>query len=485
MKTTIILFDKDLRVSDHAPLLAASQGPVVPLFVWEGAQKAWPLGGASKWWLHNALQDLDKSLTQRGAPLILRRGNRRDVLLALIGETKAAKVAWHRRYAPGEAEADRILAEALRQNGIEVEIHDGFLLYEPNAIFTGSGKPFRVFTPFSKACFGAVSQPSKPVASPKALKGIAGLKSEPLEALKLVPPKAVWPKALSDAWMVSEKGAQQRLSSFLKEGLSDYGQMRDRPDVDGTSKLSPYLHYGQISVRQVWYAVLAARDAAKKGHESILRFQLEILWREFSWHLLQQFPHLPEKPLQAAFEKFPWREDFKSLQAWQKGQTGYPIVDAGMRQLWQTGWMHNRVRMIVASFLIKHLLIHWKEGEAWFWDTLVDADLGANAASWQWVAGCGADAAPYFRIFNPVLQGEKFDPDGAYIRHYVPELARLDTKYIHAPWNAPSSVLSAAGITLGKSYPAPMIDHNFARKRALAALAESKGTGAGDLFGER
>jgi len=200
---------------------------------------------------------------------------------------------------------------------------------------------------------------------------------------------------------------------------------------------------------------------------------------------LQQFPQLLEKPLQAAFEKFPWREDFKSLQAWQKGQTGYPIVDAGMRQLWQTGWMHNRVRMIVASFLIKHLLIHWKEGEAWFWDTLVDADLGANAASWQWVAGCGADAAPYFRIFNPVLQGEKFDPDGTYVRHYVPELARLDAKYIHAPWTAPSSVLKAAGITLGKSYPAPMIDHNFARKRALAALSESKGAGAGDLFGER
>jgi deoxyribodipyrimidine photo-lyase len=273
---------------------------------------------------------------------------------------------------------------------------------------------------------------------------------------------------------VHEAAAQDKLFRFLADGIAAYAEARDRPDVEGTSRLSPYLHFGQISPRQVWHAVQNAKAKSNAAHASIERFLLEVLWREFSWHLLQQHPTLPERPLNPAFEQFPWRTDQAGLAAWQTGQTGYPIVDAGMRQLWQTGWMHNRVRMVVASFLIKHLLLDWRDGEAWFWDTLVDADLGANAASWQWVAGCGADAAPYFRIFNPILQGQKFDPKGDYVRRYVPELARLDTKYIHAPWQASPTLLNEAGVVLGKTYPKPIVEHGFARKRALAALAAMK-----------
>jgi len=483
MQTTIVLFHNDLRVSDHPLLLrAAERGRVVPLYIWDEKSKQ-PLGGASRWWLRETLRDLQNSLIKLGAPLILRRGDRHKCLQAVLQETGAAKLAWHRRYEPALSAEDAIAADVLRKSGVDVEIEDGFLLFDPALIRTGSGKPFRVFTPFSKACFQAEKQPPKPLNAPKKLAGVSGLKSEPLDALKLVPTKAVWPQGLAAAWTVGEAAAQARLAEFLDSGLSGYGELRDRPDTDGTSRLSPYLHFGQISPRQVWHAVLAKKAATRHGHDSVQRYLLEVLWREFSWHLLQQFPELPQKPLQSAFENFPWRHDRKALNAWQMGQTGYPIVDAGMRQLWQTGWMHNRVRMIVASFLIKHLLIHWAEGEEWFWDTLVDADLGANAASWQWVAGCGADAAPYFRIFNPTLQGQKFDPDGAYVRRYVPELAKLDAKYIHEPWKAPASVLAASGIALGKSYPAPVVAHNFARKRALDALVKSKGAREGDLFG--
>jgi len=298
-----------------------------------------------------------------------------------------------------------------------------------------------------------------------------------------VPSRSAWTKGLAEVWDVRESAARDQLADFLESSLAHYDGARDRPDIEGTSRQSAYLHFGQISPRQVWHAVQHEKAKQNAQHSSIERYLLELLWREFSWHLLQAFPEMAEKSLNSTFDAFPWRSDRTELIAWQKGQTGYPIVDAGMRQLWQTGWMHNRVRMVVASFLVKHLLIDWREGEAWFWDTLVDADLGANAASWQWVAGCGADAAPYFRIFNPVLQGQKFDPNGDYVRRFVPELARLGDKYIHAPWNAPPEVLDEAGIVLGQTYPKPIVDHSFARKRALAALAQTKGRDTSDLFG--
>lgn len=483
MHKTIVVFHQNLRIADNPALAcAAKRGAVLPLFVWDEAQARQP-GAASRWWLREALRDLQKNLAKLGAPLVLRRGALPDVLNDILHETGAQSVTWQRRYEPSLAAADVGIAEALRKRGVEVFPQDGFLLFDPALIRTGGGTAFRVFTPFARACFGAVAPP-RPVAAPAILKGVDGVGSDTLEQLDLVSPKAVWTQGLAKEWEVGERAASDRLDYFLRHALSEYAGNRDRPDRRGTSQLSAYLHFGQISPRQVWHAVQREKAKGEAAQASIERFLLEVLWREFSWHLLQQFPSLPEKPLNVGFEQFPWRGDQAGLRAWRQGATGYPIVDAGMRQLWQTGWMHNRVRMIVASFLIKHLLIDWREGEAWFWDTLVDADLGANAASWQWVAGCGADAAPYFRIFNPILQGQKFDPEGGYVRRYVPELARLDTKYIHAPWQAPPSVLSAAGIVLGETYPKPIIEHSFARKRALAALAESKGQETNDLFSQ-
>lgn len=477
MHITVVVFHQNLRVADNPALVwAAERGRVVPLFIWDEG-KDHQLGAASRWWLHATLRDLQKSLTKLGAPLILRRGNELAVLQNLLRETGAQTVIWQRRHEPLSSALDVGTAEALRKSGVDVFLHNGFLLFEPAAIRTGTGNPFRVFTPFARACFAA-EPPSQPVAAPKTLKGVVGIASETVESLNLVPRSAKWPEGLARAWNVGERAGQEKLRSFVAEALGQYAEDRDRPDREGTSRLSPYLHFGQISPRQVWHAVQTAKVKGNAAHSSIERYLLEVLWREFSWHLLQQFPALPEKPLNPAFDAFPWRTDPAGLVAWQKGQTGYPIVDAGMRQLWQTGWMHNRVRMVVASFLIKHLLLDWRDGEAWFWDTLVDADLGANAASWQWVAGCGADAAPYFRIFNPILQGQKFDPNGDYVRRYVPELARLDTKYIHAPLQAPPTLLREAGVELGKTYPKPIVEHGFARKRALEALAAMKGESA-------
>jgi deoxyribodipyrimidine photo-lyase len=473
MLTTIVVFQQNLRIADNPGLLwAAERGRVVPVFVWDDSDAHQP-GAASRWWLQYALRDLQENLSRLGAQLVLRRGDTITVLQNVLQETGAQAVTWQRRYEPALAARDMGIADALRKGGVDVFLQDGFLLFDPAAIRTGTGNPFRVFTPFARACFKTESPP-KPVAPPKTLRAVAGLTSETLDSLTLVPRGAAWTTGLAEAWAVREDAAQERLCDFVGKGVTQYENDRDRPDIEGTSRLSPYLHFGQISPRQVWHAVQKKKAKGNGGHSSIERYLLEVLWREFSWHLLQQFPALPEQPLNPTFARFPWRDDGAALKAWQRGMTGYPIVDAGMRQLWQTGWMHNRVRMVVASFLIKHLLLDWREGEAWFWDTLVDADLGANAASWQWVAGCGADAAPYFRIFNPILQGQKFDPKGDYVRRYVPELARLETKYIHAPWQAPSAQLDDAGVVLGKNYPKPMVDHAFARKRALAALAAMK-----------
>jgi Deoxyribodipyrimidine photolyase len=483
MAATIVLFHQDLRLGDHAPLLrACERGAVIPLYIHNPLREGWVPGAASRWFLREALRDLSGRLAKLGAPLILRQGGRLQTLLAVIAETGADSVTWHGRYEPAAYAEDTAMALALRQRGISVAIEPGWLLFEPAAIRTGAGKPFRVFTPFSRACFAA-PPPTKPRGEPQQLLAVPAIASDTLDSLNLVPPKASWLQGLADAWDVREAAVAKQFAGFLSGKLSDYAAARDRPDAAGTSRLSPYIHYGLISPRQVWHGAMAQQAAHPQMQSSIGRFLLEVLWREFSCHLLVQAPDLAEKPLAEAFTRFPWRRDAAGLKAWQQGQTGYPIVDAGMRELWQTGWMHNRVRMITASFLIKHLLIPWQEGEAWFWDTLVDADLAANAASWQWVAGCGADAAPYFRIFNPVLQGEKFDTSGDYVHRYVPELARLPAKYIHAPWMAPASVLAEAGVELGKTYPWPVIEHVHARNRALAALASTKQEASRTLFG--
>lgn len=469
---------QDLRLSDQPALKAAAEkGPVACVYILDDGL-AWPMGGASRWWLHHSLSSLKRDLDQMGVPLILRRGKATTLIPALARELHAQAVYWNRCYEPAAIIRDTEIKATLKESGISAESFNGSMLFEPWEIKNGSGSHFKVFTPFSKACL-AGDMPPLPL--PK-LSGLVGasvaVASDHLHDWNLLPVKPDWSKPLHKEWVIGEAGAQERLKIFLDKGLFNYASGRDRPDEDNTSRLSPYLHFGEISPRQAFHA---ARQIAQTHTQAgiikqVDKFISELLWREFSYHLLFAYPDLPDAPLNKTYLNFPWHEDAQMLQSWQKGQTGIPIVDAGMRQLWQTGWMHNRVRMVVASLLIKNMLQPWQHGEAWFWDTLVDADLANNAASWQWVAGCGADAAPYYRIFNPVLQGLKFDPNGAYVRRFVPELGRLPASMIHAPWEASALDLADAGVVLGKTYPHPVIDLKHSRNRALEAHKRIKMT---------
>lgn len=463
---------QDLRLADNTALTAAAaRGPVIFLYVLDDETPGdWRMGGASRWWLHRSLEAL-----ARKVPLVLRRGRADRVIAGVVAETGATSVHFMRDYAPWSEALERRVKDETEAKGASCHRYGGFLLHEPEAIRNGSGEPYKVYTPFSKACFAAGEpRPLKPVPAYTSWTGtIAG---DTLSAWGLLPSKPDWATGFKQLWTPGEEGAAARLQDFLADGLAHYADERDRPDRDVTSRLSPHLHFGEISPAQCWHAVRAAQfKAGGKLDKAAEKFLKEVLWREFSYHLLQHWPTLPEKPFRPEFSAFPWADNAEGLRSWQRGLTGYPIVDAGMRELWATGIMHNRVRMIAASFLIKDLLVPWVEGERWFWDTLVDADIGANAASWQWVAGCGADAAPYFRIFNPVLQGEKFDPQGTYVRKWVPELERLPDQFIHKPWEAPRLVLEAAGVEPGKTYPNPIVDHGKARDRALAAFQELKG----------
>jgi deoxyribodipyrimidine photo-lyase len=473
--TTLLWFGRDLRLTDNPALAAALArgGPVIPIFLLDDAESgAWAPGGASRWWLDASLAALDRDLGQRGSRLILRRGPAQQALDRLIEETGADAVYWNRRYEPWAVARAEKLKAALKQRSLEVHSFNSALLREPWTLKTQQGGPYRVFTPFWKALRAeAIELPG--AAAPEHLPAPKQFPaSDRLDDWQLRPSKPDWAGGLREAWQPGEAGAQERLADFAETSVLAYHDQRDRPGRDGTSRLSPHLHFGEIGPRQIWRAVTAQALAQTgspmpAGVETYLK---EIAWREFSYHLLFHFPHLPDQPLRAEFADFPWAEDAVGLKAWQRGRTGYPIVDAGMRQLWQTGWMHNRVRMIVASFLIKDLLLPWQAGEAWFWDTLVDADLANNAASWQWVAGSGADPAPYFRVFNPSLQGAKFDPNGTYVRRWVPELAKLPDTLVHAPWTARPVELQAAGIRLGHDYPTPIVDHAGARHRALEAF---------------
>jgi len=472
----IVWFREDLRLADNPALswAVAADAPILPLFVLdEAAPGAWRPGGGARWWLHHGLAALARDLTAAGTPLVLRRGPADEIVPALAAEVGAGAVVWNRLYLPWAQARDARIKATLRDQGRTARSFNAQLLYEPWTPRTGVGAPYRVFTPFWKALQG-LSEPEPPSPAPTTLRPGPEAASECLADWGLTPTRPDWAGGLRAAWTPGERGAQARLDRFLDEGLAAYGTDRNRPDRPGTSRLSPHLHWGEVSPRQVWHAVrrrIAAHPGLEKAGAAFLR---ELGWREFSYHLLYWWPDLPEVTWKAQFHDFPWREDEAAYRAWTRGQTGYPIVDAGMRELWATGWMHNRVRMIVGSFLVKDLLLPWQWGEGWFWDTLVDADLANNSASWQWVAGCGADAAPYFRVFNPVTQGRKFDPEGAYVRRWVPEIAGLPDKHLHAPWEAPPEVLARAGVRLGETYPAPIVDHQAARKRALSAFEAVK-----------
>ena len=456
MNPVIVWFRQDLRLADNPALAfaAATGWPLLCLYILDDEiAGAWKPGGAARWWLHHSLGALDAALD--GA-LVLRRGSAEEVIKTLVRQTGTDMVAWNRCHEPFAVTRDTALKADLAANGIAVHSFNASLLYEPWEIRTAAGTPFRVFTPFWKA-LREKGDAGRPQPAPGAL-SFHRVKSDDLEDWALQPTRPNWAESFD--WKPGEDAAQKALYDFL-EHIGRYKTARDVPGTDGTSRLSPHLHWGEIGPRQVWHAVRSRVPG--DGAETFLK---ELGWREFCHQLLFHNPDLPDKPLDRRFTKFPWRRAEQDFVAWTRGQTGIPIVDAGMRQLWQTGWMHNRVRMIAASFLIKHLGIDWRRGEAWFWDTLVDADLANNAANWQWVAGCGADAAPFFRIFNPVLQGEKFDPQGSYVRRFVPELTDVPDKYVHRPWDAPAPP---------EHYPPPIMDLAAGRDRALAGFKALKG----------
>ncbi|MCY4047187.1 MAG: deoxyribodipyrimidine photo-lyase [Candidatus Dadabacteria bacterium] len=468
----IYWFRQDLRLTDSAALSAAAQTgrEIIPCYILDDKSPGqWRMGNASRWWLRHSLAALAEGIAALGGNLVIRKGETEKELPALAHKHNARAVYCSRCYEPWAAELENKLHKSLGTENVELLSFPGDLLFEPEQVITRSGTPFQVFTPFWKHCLSLPS-PQKPPPQKKPLK-FARIRENTKNALKnLDPPtKTGRMSQWRTLWQPGEEGAQNHLLRFLERGITDYAEGRNHPARDCVSRLSPHLRFGEISPRKLFHTLLNQRNNRPELKEHTDKFLSQLGWREFSRHLLCRFPHLPEKPFKKNFEKFPWRENSGLFEAWKRGQTGYPVVDAGMRELWETGYMHNRVRMITASFLTKHLLIPWQSGEKWFWDTLVDADLANNSFGWQWVAGCGADAAPYFRIFNPALQGGKFDEDGAYVRRRIPEIAALEDKYLSEPLSAPAGALKAAGIEPGATYPAPVVDHRKARTAALAA----------------
>ncbi|TPN81852.1 deoxyribodipyrimidine photo-lyase [Mesorhizobium sp. CU2] len=469
---TIVLFRRDLRLADNAALAAAAErgSPILALYILdEKSENVRTMGAASRWWLHHSLKALGDGMRDIGATLFMAHGRTGDVVSKAISASGADCVFWNRRYEPAEAAVDASLKTHLRGNGLTAQSFDGALLHEPSLLKTGAGTYYKVYTPFSKALESAWD-PRDPIDAPTSIDGWTGrFETSSLADFGLLPWKPDWSGGLAEQWAPGEAGAQERFRRFVSDELADYERKRDIPADPATSRLSPHLAFGEITPYQLFAGLRRSRS------NGAAKFRKEVAWREFSYHLLFHNPDLRKRSFRAEFEAFPWRDNAPALSKWQSGSTGYPIVDAGMRELWQTGWMHNRVRMVAASFLIKDLMIDWRHGEKWFWDTLVDADPANNPASWQWVAGSGADAAPYFRIFNPVLQGEKFDPRGDYVRRYVPEVAALPDRYIHRPWEAPGGVLKESRIELGRTYPKPIVDHASARDRALTIYQSIKG----------
>ena len=470
--TAIHWFRQDLRLSDNPALDSAAQyETLIPIYILDEVNSGeFKMGAASKWWLHQSLTKLNESLDGK---LLVYQGNPHEILNKLIEEQEVSYVTWNRCYEPWRVDRDKEIKRNFEDKNVDVESFSASLLWEPWTISKDDGTPYRVFTPFyKKGCLNS-EEPRLPAGKVD----LSNLYSEDLSSgsitdLNLLP-TIKWYKSFEEEWNPGEIGAEQNLNSFLDSGLLNYKEGRNFPSQEFVSRLSPHLHFGEISPNEVWYKA-KTKEGISGIEKSLAHFHSELGWREFSYYLLYHFPDLPNKNFQEKFDIFPWQENEEFLALWQKGNTGYPIVDAGMRELWQTGYMHNRLRMIVGSFLVKNLLIDWRFGERWFWDCLVDADLASNSASWQWVAGSGADAAPYFRIFNPITQGLKFDPEGEYTKKYVPELRNLPNKYLFSPWEAPENILADAGIELGKNYPKPMVDLKLSRETALEAFATTK-----------
>ena len=474
-QVTLYWHRNDLRLGDNPALHhAAENGSVQPVFIYDDTGRDWGYGGASQWWLHHSLSALQAAYRKHGITLLLRKGQAETLIPQLANDLQATEIVWNRRYEPHAIAQDTAIKTALTETGRHVESFNGHLLIEPWHIFTKAKTPFKVFTPFWRTLMASDMQIAPVMPTPDTIKPVKhNVKSDALKDWHLLPTKPNW--AAGFTWDIGEDAAQNALAEFLDDAAGHYKTERDFPSINGTSRLSPHLAFGEISPRQIWYATRAAQKVHKISttfRDSSDAFLRQIGWRDFAYHLLYHFPQTVTEPMYAQFKNFPWRDDPNGFTAWKTGRTGYPIVDAAMRQLWQTGWMHNRMRLVTASFLIKDLGLSWQSGSEYFWDTLLDADLANNSLGWQWVAGCGADASPYYRIFNPILQSAKFDKDGDYIRAFVPEIAALPDKYIHAPWTAPDDVLQKAGIVLGKHYPKPIVDHGIARDRALALLKE-------------
>lgn len=463
----LLWFRQDLRLQDHQALQEACRAkcPVLAVFI---EDPGFPIGTASRWWRFHALQDLENQLAHLGIRLIIRQGDSFQHLVQLMEQTQAKHLFFHRRYTPAGQQQDKLIQQHFEKQGCCVKAYPGFLLAEPWEIVNQQGKSYQIFTPFWKALERHLSFQTPFLAeAPKAI--FPYTHQGDLESVNSVTlfQEPAWAGSLGAFWEVGEAAAHKHFINFLQKPVETYQRDRDIPHLAGTSFLSPYLHLGQISIHRLYAETRKASLQTNFTFDGFETFLKELGWRDFSYHLLHQFPSLKTHPFRRKFEQFPWEENAAWLEKWQTGQTGYPLVDAGMRQLWKLGWMHNRVRMITASFLVKHLRIPWQQGEAWFWDTLVDADPASNPANWQWVAGCGADAAPYIRIFNPLSQGEKFDPEGRYIKTFVPELKDLPAPWVHRPFEAPSFLLAQSGVELGKTYPFPFVAHDKARQHAL------------------
>lgn len=475
-KKSIFWFRQDLRISDNPGLYkAVHNSKCFAVYILDNELlDSFGLGSASSWWLHNSLHKLNEALHGK---LNVYCGNSKRILLNLTKCHGINSIYWNYTYEPRGTEQDAKIEKELLNMGVECNAFNAVTLWSPKEVLKSDGSCYKVFTPFYKNGCLSSSEPRKPLDKPHKLNLIKDFNSLAINELKLLP-KERYHSKFANYWEVGEIAAQKRLADFIKNGLAGYKENRNFPALKNTSYLSPYLHFGEISPNQVWHAIKAAEENATTkasktipSAEDINHFLSELGWREFSYYLLYHFPNLPHRNFQQKFDKFPWKEDKTLLTAWQKGKTGYPIVDAGMRELWQTGYMHNRVRMIVASFLVKNLMQHWHHGAKWFLNCLLDADLASNSVNWQWVAGSGTDAAPYFRIFNPITQGEKFDPNGEYTKKFVPELAKLPNKYLFKPWEAPAHILDIAEVTLGKNYPKPIINLQLSRKLALEAFA--------------